>query len=110
MSKNLPDWLVISDTGAKITLSRPVEINGVKQGQLQLREPTVGDLRAAKKQGGDDNESQEIHLFASLAQCAPADIERLKMRDYARVQVGYFRLNAEDDGPGTQAAGEAVGN
>lgn len=110
MSKNLPDWLEITEDGAAITLSRLTEINGVKQKKLLLREPSIADLRAAKKLGGDDNESQEIHLFASLSQCAPADIERLKVKDYARVQVGYFRLNAEDDGRGTQAAGQAAGD
>lgn len=110
MNKSTPEWLEVDNEGATVTLSRPAEMNGVKQNKLHLRLPTVADLRAAKKQHKDDDEAQEIFLFASLAQCGPGDIERLIVRDYTRVQTAYFRLNAEDGGPGNQAAGQAAGH
>lgn len=108
MSMNTPEWLEIDSDGVTVTLSRPAEMNGVKQNKLRMRLPTVGDLRAARKQHKDDEEAQEISLFASLGQCGPGDIERLILKDYARVQQGYFRLNAEDSGSGTKEAGQAA--
>ena len=110
MSKKNPDWLIVGADSVVVKLSRHAEMNGVKQNQINLRVPTVGDLRAAAKQNKDDKEAQEITLFASLAGCAPADIERLTVKDYGRVQEGYFRLIADDYADGTEAAGEASGN
>lgn len=92
-----PAWLAVGADGATITLSRASSMNGIRQNKVTLRIPTVGDLRAAARHSKDDKEEQEIFLFASLAECAPADIEGLSMRDYNRVQDGYFRLIAEDD-------------
>lgn len=98
--KKLPNWLTIGPDGAAVRLSRATEVNGVKLDRLTLRVPEIGDLRAAKKIAGSDNEEQEIVLFASLAGCAPADISRLAVKDYNRVQESYFRIIADDeDGP-----------
>lgn len=109
-NKKIPRWLTVGADSATVKLSRPIDMNGVKQNQLTMRVPTVGDLRAAAKQNKDDKESQEITLFASLAGCAPADIERLSVADYGRVQEGYFRLIDDDDnGSGTEDAGQATG-
>lgn len=106
MSKKTPDWLSVGQENITIKLSRPTPMNGVKQDKLVLRVPTVGDLRSAAKQSKDDKEEQEIFLFASLAECAPSDIERLTIKDYGRVQEGYFRLvDDQDDAAGTEAAG-----
>ena len=110
MSKKTPDWLTIGPENATIRLSRPTAMNGVQQDKIALRIPTVGDLRAAAKLSRDDKEYQEIVLFASLAECAPADIEKLSVRDYNRVQEGYFRLIADDYADGTETDGEAAGN
>lgn len=110
MSKKTPDWLTIGPENATIKLSRPTTMNGVKQDKIALRVPTVGDLRAAAKHSKDDKEEQEIFLFASLAECAPSDIEKLSVKDYNRVQEGYFRLIADDYADGTETDGEAAGN
>ena len=96
-SKKTPRWLTVSEDSASIKLSRPTELNGVKQNRIILRVPTIGDLRAAAKHAKDDKEAQEIFLFASLAECSPPDIERLSVKDYNRLQEGYFRLVADDD-------------
>lgn len=94
--KKLPTWLAVTADNATITLSRAIELNGVRCDRLVLRTPTIGDMRHAARLHKDDKEAQEIQLFANLAECSPADIERLSMRDYGRVQEGYFRLVADD--------------
>ncbi|MCK6435961.1 phage tail assembly protein [Rivihabitans pingtungensis] len=109
-SENLPAWLAVGADSITITLSRASSMNGIKQNKVTLRTPTIGDLRAAYRHSKDDKESQEIFLFASLAECAPADIEGLSVRDYNRVQDGYFRLIAEDDSSGAEAASETAGH
>ena len=94
--KKLPSWLVINDDGsATVTLSRPREFNTVKTDKVTLREPTVKDWRAAKLMHKDDKEALEVTLLASLAGCAPSDIDGVSMRDYGRLQEGYFRLSAD---------------
>lgn len=108
--KKPPAWLTVGADSITVRLKRPVDLNGVKQNQITLRVPTVGDMRAAAKQHKDDKEAQEITLFASLAGCAPADIERLAIADYGRVQEGYFRLIYDDDGSGTEGTGEKAGD
>lgn len=95
--KTLPAWLTLSAGAITVKLASSVELNGVQVDRLTLREPTIGDLRAAAKVHKDDKEAQEIHLFASLAECTPADIDRLSVKNYNRVQEGYFRLLADDE-------------
>ncbi|SFM13755.1 phage tail assembly protein [Rugamonas rubra] len=89
---NNPSWLRQGVDIVTVTLSRPESFNGVKTNQLQLRAPTVRDMRGAQKLHPSDVEERELALFASLAQVAPADLEQLKLSDYNRVQDGYFRL------------------
>lgn len=108
MSKKTPEWLVVDADGATVTLTRPADLNGVKQNKVRLRTPVVADMRASKKQYPDDAEGQEIQLFSSLAECGFGDIERLPLKDYTRIQTGYFRLVTEGDEPGTAAAGQAL--
>ncbi|MGQ0711181.1 MAG: phage tail assembly protein [Rhodoferax sp.] len=110
MSKKTSDWLTIGPEKITVKLSRPTTMNGVKQDKIALRVPTVGDLRAAAKHCKDDKEEQEIFLFASLAECAPGDIEKLSVKDYNRVQEGYFRLITDDNPDGTETAGKAAGD
>ena len=94
MSTSEHAWLALSQDqeSVTVTLSRPTEINGVKQDRITLRTPTVADLRNASKHSKGDVDAQDIFLFASLAECAPADIERLSIKDYNRIKEGYFRL------------------
>lgn len=95
--KPLPAWLTVAAEAVTIQLSKAAEFNGVQVDRVTLREPTIGDLRTAAKLHKDDKEAQEFHLFASLAECAPGDIERLTVKNYNRIQEGYFRLVADDE-------------
>lgn len=110
--KNIPAWMTLGDGTATVTLSTKTELNGVKVGRITLREPTIGDVRGARKTAKDDNEQQEINVFASISGCSPADIERLTLRDYGRVQEGYFRLVADEGSDSTDGAdaGATPGN
>lgn len=96
-NKNFPNWLSFnSDGDAVIKLQKTVEINGIQQNQVIMREPTIGDVRLAKKQGKNDDET-EFYLFASLIGCSPNEVEKFKLKDYSRLQEGYFRLVREQD-------------
>lgn len=80
----------MTDT-VKIELSRPLDIDGAKVSTLTMREPTVADQLAASEGGGSDA-VQEINLVANLCQVTPADIKKLPLRDYKKVQgalVGF---------------------
>lgn len=95
-NKPMPEWLALGADAAIIQLSKPVELNGVRTDRISLRSPTIGDMRAANKLNKDDDEAKEIQLFATLAECGVADIERLTLRDYGRLQEGYFRLVSDN--------------
>jgi hypothetical protein len=110
MNTNDKPWATMGDDSVTVKLSRPTVLNGVKQDKIVIRVPTVGDLRAAAKHGKDDVEEQDVFLFASLADCAPSDIERLSVRDYNRIKDCYFRMVSEDDGPGPEVTGKAAGD
>lgn len=92
----IPTWLTLTDEAAQITLSSPCEINGVKTDRLTLRNPTIREVRAAGALSGDDEELRELTLFATLASAGQKDLEELKVRDYKRLQIAYFRLVRED--------------
>lgn len=73
---------------ADVTLSRPAKFNGIEQGVIRMREPTVGDQESFQ----DSKESEatrEITAFANLCEVAPADIRALPLRDYGRLQAAF---------------------
>lgn len=92
----IPAWLTLSADRVVVKLSRPSEANGVQVDSLSLRAPTVRDLRAAQSGNGDD-EQRELNLFASLAEIGTKDLEGLALKDYSRLQTGYFRLVQDDE-------------
>ncbi|MGE8409508.1 MAG: phage tail assembly protein [Pseudomonas sp.] len=96
MSKKLPSYLVVESDRVTVSLSKPAEANGVQVDKLTLRAPTVRDVRAATSTTGDD-EQREMNLFASLAEVGVKDLEGLTLKDYTRLQAGYFRLVQEDE-------------
>lgn len=114
---NKPGY-IIAESPDQITvqLATPTEVNGVAVDRLTLRAPTVLDSRAARKVGGDDDERTELVLFANLAGCGPGDLERMRLKDYTRVQDAYFRLLADDaghqrgDAPAAPAPAVGAGN
>lgn len=102
---NQQPWLRLNGDTATVTLSRPSSFNGVMSNQLQLRSPTVRDMRGAQKLHPNDVEERELALFASLAQIGPSDLEALKLSDYNRIQEAYFRLVSDDVDASPAAAG-----
>lgn len=92
----IPGWLTVSADRVVVRLSRATEANGVQVDSLSLRAPTVRDLRAAQS-GNADDETRELNLFASLAEVGVKDLEGLSLKDYSRLQSGYFRLVQDDE-------------
>lgn len=77
-----------NDGFADITLSRAIDIGGTKTTALRMREPTVKDQRTAFKSSEDMGE-REAAMFQNLCEIAPADLDRLPLKDYARLQDAY---------------------
>ncbi|WP_420220188.1 phage tail assembly protein [Pseudomonas moraviensis] len=92
----MPAWLSLTTDQVLVTLSCPSEINGVTVDKLALRSPTVGDVRAANREVGGDDELRELVLFAALSGAPVADLEGLKLVDFNRLQAGYFRMDNDD--------------
>lgn len=95
-SASMPAWLSLTTDQVLVTLSCPSEINGVTVDKLALRSPTVGDVRAANREVGGDDEQRELVLFAALSGAPVADLEGLKLVDFNRLQAGYFRMDNDD--------------
>lgn len=96
-TKKLPAWLNLAADRVTVTLSKPTDMNGVQVDKVSLRSPTVRDIRAAQQGAGEDDEQRELNLFASLAEVGVKDLEGLTLKDYSRLQTGYFRLVQDDD-------------
>ncbi|MBC3466034.1 phage tail assembly protein [Pseudomonas sp. RW10S2] len=92
-----PQWLNLAADRVTVRLSRPSEANGIQVDSLTLRAPTVRDMRNAKAGGASDDEQRELNLFASLAEVGIKDLEGLTLKDYGRLQAGYFRLVQDDE-------------
>lgn len=92
-----PSWLAVSTERVVVTLSKPSEANGVQVDSLSLRAPTVRDIRAAQSASNSDDEQRELNLFASLAEVGVKDLEGLALKDYGRLQAGYFRPVQDDE-------------
>lgn len=96
-AKKLPQWMMLSAERVTVRLSRPSEANGLQVDSLSLRAPTVRDIRNAQLGGAGDDEQRELNLFASLAEVGVKDLEGLALKDYSRLQSGYFRLVQDDE-------------
>ena len=57
-------------------------------------EVTVVDRAQA---GAGDEEQRELNLFANLAEVGVKDLEGMALKDYTRLQTGYFRLVQDDE-------------
>ncbi|RKT98848.1 phage tail assembly protein [Burkholderia sp. Nafp2/4-1b] len=94
-----------------VTLTYPIQLNGVSCDRLTLRRPKVRDMRGAQKLAPNDPEQQELILFASLAEVAPDELEAMDLADYERVQDAYysFRTVRNTRQQDAQGAGQAPG-
>jgi hypothetical protein len=89
MAKKEITFVEMGDGFADITLSRPLDVDGAPVSVLRMREPTVADQIAMEKSKGTDAE-REISMIANLCEVSPADINKLTMRDYKRVQGAFL--------------------
>ncbi|MCU7647116.1 phage tail assembly protein [Pseudomonas piscis] len=96
-AKKTPAWMNLAVDSVVVTLTKDVELNGVRCDTVTLRAPTVRDVRAANTAAGGDDEQRELALFASLAQVSSKDLEGMTLKDYQRLQAGYFRLVQDDE-------------
>lgn len=76
------------DDFVTIDLIKPITVDGSEVKALRMREPTVGDQLAMEKSGGTDSE-KEVGMIAMLCMIAPADVNKLKLRDYKKVQAAF---------------------
>ncbi|MFB6399277.1 phage tail assembly protein [Pseudomonas putida] len=92
-----PSWMELRGASVTVTLTKPIIANGVQVDKLALRAPTVRDIRAATQVSEGDDEQRELNLFASLAEVNAKELETLVLKDYTRLQAGYFRLVQDDE-------------
>lgn len=97
MSKPLPKYLTLAADRVTVTLSKPTELNGITLDTITLRAPTVRDIRTAQTTAAGNEEQAELNLFAGLAEVGPKDLEGMALKDYTRLQTGYFRLVQDDE-------------
>lgn len=89
MADKKQEWMKVNDDGSiVVTLSRPFEINGAKISYLTMREPTLDDQVVSNETRGSDV-VKEITLFSNLCTVAPADVRKLPLRDYLRLQAAF---------------------
>jgi len=91
-----PSWLTVTNDRVTVTLTKAIEANGIQVDKLSLRAPTVRDIRSAQGGAGDE-EQRELNLFASLAEVGVKELEGMALKDYTRLQTGYFRLVQDDE-------------
>jgi len=86
--KNI-DGVTVNDDGSfTLTLSRPLMVDSVPISSVQMREPTLEDEVVGDKVAGSDLD-KEVALFANLCMLKPADLRRLRSRDYRRLRAAY---------------------
>nr|WP_306456656.1 phage tail assembly protein [Pseudomonas alliivorans] len=89
--------MTLAAESVSVKLSRPAEVNSIQVDSITMRAPTVRDLRIAQAAANGDDEQRELNLFASLAEVGVRDLEGLFLKDYNRLQAGYFRLVRDDE-------------
>ncbi len=84
-----PVYVKLNDDGnVDVTLSKPIIIEGAKVTALVMREPTVND-QLIMDASAETPAAKEIALFANLTGQSPADIKKMTLRDFQRLQLGF---------------------
>ncbi|TCB36842.1 phage tail assembly protein [Acinetobacter sp. ANC 4910] len=90
MTQQLPEYISEVAEGYKITLLKPLDIDGAKVSEIVMREPTVQDLLAAEMQAKSLGAAkQEIVMFANLCDVTPEQIQATTLRNYGRLQAAF---------------------
>lgn len=81
-----------------ISLRKPVEFAKVRYEQLQLREPTAGELSKATKAG--DNVDTAISLISQITKVPRGAVELLCQRDFQEANdfLGSFTIDGRQTG------------
>jgi hypothetical protein len=69
----------------KITLTHPIQYNGILLTEISLRRPKVRDRLVVDRMTVSDAE-KEILLIANLAEVSREAIEEIDLADYANIQ------------------------
>jgi hypothetical protein len=69
-------------------LKHPFTVAGKKVEKLELRRPTVKDLRTMGRFGNSE-EDKEIGLIATLCNLVPEDLDTMDLADYKAIQDSF---------------------
>jgi formylmethanofuran dehydrogenase subunit D len=72
-----------------VELSRPLKIDGTEVTKLRVREPTVEDQITVQEMKASEA-VKDITMMANLCEISPADIKKLTLRDYKKVQEAFL--------------------
>jgi hypothetical protein len=78
-----------TDEGATIELSSAIEVSGAIIKTVFMRAPTVGDNLAIHEMKATSDARRELNLFANLCELTPDDIQKMKMKDYVKLQKAF---------------------
>lgn len=92
----LPAWMTLDHDSATIRLRHPREFGGVMTDRIRLKSPSIKLIRACRAAHPKDEEAEELMLLSSMAQIPAKDLDELDIKDYGRLQQGYFRLHTDD--------------
>lgn len=83
-----------------IVLVKPVEFNDQTVAELNLREPTAGELSKATRAGGDNNVDVAISLISQIAAVPKKVVELLGQRDFQACNdfLGSFTATGQETG------------
>lgn len=70
----------------KVKLDDPIEVDGKQVTELEIRKPTVRELRHAKERAGDDMLERTIVMVGDLSVLAPDQVDLLTVMDFLKIQ------------------------
>lgn len=83
-----------------VELRKPVMLADKTYAELNLREPTAGELSKATRAGGDNNVDVAISLISQIAQVPTKVVQDLSQRDFQECNdfLGSFTLTGPETG------------
>jgi tail assembly chaperone E/41/14-like protein len=72
----------------KIALDFPIQVDGKKLTELDMRRPSVGDQIAATH-NATGQAAQEVALFGSLLGLLPIQMNDIDLKDYKKIQEQF---------------------
>lgn len=83
-----------------IVLRKPIMLGDVTYAELNLREPTAGELSKATRSGGGNNVDVAISLISQIAEIPAGVVGKLSQRDFQEANdfLGSFTLTGPETG------------